>query len=162
MTRIIYLGYYLKKINWNRYRKFLNHTAQISGKSKFLLSWESIICVFKYNISILEYFQFGFYCKSHAERKEWAGTGTMYEFQKAAKPISERNILDDKRLFYKNYKEFFVYMQKHEAIHNEFEQGMKLDYIRDVKSNPSNLFTVIWKNNKKTQETAHASDGVVA
>lgn len=109
MKRIIYLGYYLKKIDKKKYIKFLNHTSQVSGKSRVLLCLESFVCVFKYNISLLEYFQFGFYNKSHADRKEWAGTGTMYEFQKIANPISERNILDDKRLFYEKYKEFFVH-----------------------------------------------------
>lgn len=39
-----------------------------------------------------------------------------------------------------NYKEFFVYMQKHEGINDEFEQGMKLDYIRDTKSIPTQSF----------------------
>ena len=109
MNRILYLGYYLKNIDKKQYLKFLNHTAQLSGKSRFLLSLDSILCVFKYNISILEFFQFVFYNKSHDERKKWAGTGSMYEFQKIANPISERAILDDKRLFYENYKEFFIH-----------------------------------------------------
>ena len=109
MNRILYLGYYLKKIDKKQYLKFLNHTAQLSGKSRFLLSLDSILCVFKYNISILEFFQFVIYNKSHDERKKWAGTGSMYEFQKIANPISERAILDDKRLFYENYKEFFIH-----------------------------------------------------
>jgi hypothetical protein len=109
IKRIIYLGYYLTKIDKNQYIKFLNYTAQISEKSKILLCLESVYCVLKYKISLLEYFQFGFYNKSNIERKEWAGSGTMYEFQKLANPKSERNILNDKRLFYKNYKEFFIH-----------------------------------------------------
>lgn len=107
MNRTLYLGYYLKQMKWDLLKKFLIYTSKETGKSKAYLFLSSVKDVYKYNISILEYFQFGFYRISEEEKKEWAGTGTMYEFQKAANPINERVILDDKRLFYKNYKEFF-------------------------------------------------------
>ncbi|MCZ4319918.1 hypothetical protein O4H26_13065 [Aequorivita viscosa] len=107
--RTLYLGYYFKKMNWRLLKKFLGHASQLTGKSKPQLMLNSIRDVYKYNISILEYFQFGFYSKTESEKKEWVGTGTIYEFQLKANPIKERVILDDKRLFYKNYKEFFVH-----------------------------------------------------
>jgi hypothetical protein len=142
MKRIIYLGYYLKKIDKKKYLKFLNHTVQISDKSKFLLCWESVFCVFKYNISILEYFQFGFYNKSHDEREEWAGTGTMYEFQSIANPTSERNILDDKRLFYKKYKEFFSHslftfeeLQNNEEVSKSLIQTSSKIVLKEASGN---------------------------
>lgn len=103
----LYLGYYLKQMKWDLLKKFLSHTSKETGKSKASLFFNSIKDVYKYNISILEYFQFGFYNKTAEEKKKWAGTGTMYEFQKIANPIKKRVILEDKHQFYINYKEFF-------------------------------------------------------
>jgi hypothetical protein len=96
-------------MKWDLFKKFLAYSSEITQRSKFSLLLASIRDVYKYNISILEYFQFGFYNKSKSEKEQWAGTGTMYEFQKISNPVSERKILDDKRLFYKNYKEFFIH-----------------------------------------------------
>lgn len=107
MQRTLYLGYYFKQMKWDLLKKFLNYVSELTGKSKLQIMIASIRDVYKYNISILEYFQFGFYDKTALEKEKWAGTGTMYEYQKMANPIKERVILDDKRLFYKNYKEFF-------------------------------------------------------
>jgi hypothetical protein len=94
-------------MKWSLLKSFLTHTSKLTGKSKFQLMLASIRDVYKNNTSILEYFQFGFYNKTDLEKKEWAGTGTMYEFQKIANPPKERIILYDKRQFYTNYKEFF-------------------------------------------------------
>ncbi|MBA6153390.1 sugar-transfer associated ATP-grasp domain-containing protein [Gelidibacter maritimus] len=107
MNRTLYLGYYFKQMKWDLLKKFLTHTSQLTGRSKTQLLLASIRDVYKYNISILEYFQFGFYNKTAEEKQFWAGTGTVYEFQKLANPPKQRVILDDKRLFYSNYKEFF-------------------------------------------------------
>lgn len=70
---------------------------------------DALHCVFKYNISLLEYFQFRFFEKSGEERQRWAGTGYMYEYQLKMNPRDKREILDDKTLFYKHYGEFFVH-----------------------------------------------------
>ncbi len=94
-------------MNWGLLKKFLTHSSNITGRNKIALFGSSVVDVYKQNISILEYFQFEFYNKTPEEKKKWAGTGTMYEFQKIANPLSERIILDDKRQFYTNYKEFF-------------------------------------------------------
>lgn len=133
MQRTIYLGYYFKKMKWDLLGRFLSHTSKLTGKSKPQLLLASIRDVYKYNISILEYFQFGFYQIPEKEKEEWAGTGTMYEFQKIANPDNERVILDDKRLFYKNYGEFF----KH-----------KLYTLEELQEDPD-LITQLYNNNKR-------------
>jgi len=61
----------------------------------------------RFNISILEYFQFRFFELSDDQKASWAGTGTMYEFQRRANPPGQRNILDDKCLFHEAYRDFF-------------------------------------------------------
>lgn len=61
----------------------------------------------KFNISILEWYQFHFFDQSDSEKSNWAGTGTMYEFQLRANPKSARSVLADKREFYRRYRSFF-------------------------------------------------------
>jgi len=130
VKRTAYLGYYLKQMKWPLLKEFLAHASKVSGKSKALLMKESIQSVYQYNISILEYFQFRFYNKTKEEKETWAGTGTMYEFQKIVNPTQERNILDDKRLFYANYKEFFVH---------------KMYNLEELQTNPGIIDTLLAK-----------------
>ena len=110
VKRLLYLGYYIKKLNMGLYVKFLKYAAQVTKKSKMVLSLESLYCVFKYNISLLEYFQFGFYLKTHEEKIKWAGTGYMYRYQLLMNPDVARDILDDKRKFFKYYEKFVLHI----------------------------------------------------
>lgn len=109
INRILYLGYYLKQLDREKFHRFLDHTSKITGRSKAVIYTDILKSVFTYNISILEYFQFRFFVLSEEERKTWAGTGFMYEYQLNMNPRDQRHILDDKRLFYKNYKKYFVH-----------------------------------------------------
>jgi len=109
IKRFLYLMYYFKKINWSVYHQFLKHAAQLTKLTKFQLAFDSLICVFLYNISLLEYFQFRFFELNARERENWAGTGFMYEYQLYMNPISERIVLDNKTLFYQKYQHFFIH-----------------------------------------------------
>jgi hypothetical protein len=109
MNRILYLGYYFKQMKWDLLLKFLNHTSKVTSSSRSILMFESIVDVFRYNISILEYFQFGFYKKNKLAKKTWAGTGFMYEYQLLMNPKAARIILDDKAKFYRNYNKYFIH-----------------------------------------------------
>ena len=108
IKRVIYLGYYIKKLDWNKFWLFLNYTSKDYNKNKISIILDVITSVFIYNISILEYFQFRFFEKNKEEREKWAGTGFMYEYQLKMNPQSERNILDDKTKFYKLYHRYFI------------------------------------------------------
>ncbi|WP_333875353.1 sugar-transfer associated ATP-grasp domain-containing protein [Flavobacterium sp.] len=109
IKRVLYLGYYLKQLDRKKFFSFLDYAAENSKKPKFILLWDAFTSVFRYNVSLLEYFQFRFFEKNKSERQEWAGTGYMYEYQLVMNPKSERVILDDKTKFYKYYKDFFVH-----------------------------------------------------
>ena len=109
IARAIYLGYYLKQLDRQKFALFLNHACSLTGKSKLTILTDVLKSVFNYNISILEYFQFQFYDLSNEERATWAGTGYMYEYQLRMNPGESRNILNDKTLFYKKYDNFFVH-----------------------------------------------------
>jgi len=109
IKRILYFGYYLRHLDWGRLRVFQIYLKSQRGYSS-IRQWILILCdSVKYNISILEYYQFRFFEKSHTQKMNWAGTGHMYEYQKVMNPPSKRRILDDKREFYKFYQEFFVH-----------------------------------------------------
>lgn len=103
IDRTLYLGYYFKKMNWGLLNKFLTHTSKLTGRGKMSLWMDAINCVYKYNISLLEYFQFRFFEKSAQERAEWAGSGFMYEYQLKMNPRSKRDVLEDKVHFFKFY-----------------------------------------------------------
>lgn len=142
MKRILYLGYYLKNLDRKKFGLFLDHASKESGKNKLSLLTDMLNCVFRYNISILEYFQFRFYKKNQEERKKWAGTGYMFEFQLAMNPKSERDILDDKTKFYKSYGKYFV--------HNVGD-------IADLKSKPELVQKLL--NNPSGKLVFKAADG---
>lgn len=132
MKRILYLGYYLKQLDKEKYASFLNHTAKNSGKTKVALQLDAFLSVFRHNISLLEYFQFNFVNKNKEERDQWAGTGFMYEYQLAMNPKDKRDILDDKRKFFKAYREYFVHM-----VADLEELKSNSDLIRKLLGNPS-------------------------
>lgn len=132
--RLIYFGYYLKKLNKDLFNKFLKYAKEQTGKSTFSI-WIDIFChSLKYNTSILEYFQFGFY-KSNSTEKEkstWAGTGFMYEFQGFMNPRKYRYLLEDKIVFDKTYGKYM----HHNAISLK---DLKADFslVEKVLTNPS-------------------------
>ncbi len=109
LWRFVYLGYYFKKLNSELLNKFIAYLKATNGNSSLKI-WISIFYnSIVYNISILEYFQFRFFEKNSDEKKKWAGTGHMYEYQLKMNPKGARDILDDKRQFYHKYREFFVH-----------------------------------------------------
>ncbi len=109
IKRLLYLGYYIKQMDWKKLWLFLDYTAQQTKKNKISILIDVVASVFIYNISILEYFQFRFFEKNKTERSQWAGTGYMYEYQLLMNPKEARLILDDKTLFYKEYHAYFVH-----------------------------------------------------
>lgn len=104
--RILYFSYYLKDLDREKFRLFLNKAKMETGKSTRSIITDVIQSVFQYNISILEYFQFHFYELSKEERKTYAGTGYMYEYQLKMNPKSSRSILENKLLFLDKYSKF--------------------------------------------------------
>ena len=106
MKRLIYLGYYLRKMNWPMLRRFMRHTRQQHGLSYLRQVIDSTADSLRYNIAPLEWYQFGFASLAPEQKATWAGTGTMYEFQRLANPQVQREILNDKRAFHRAYREF--------------------------------------------------------
>jgi hypothetical protein len=110
LRRLIYFGYYLRRMDWALLEKFMEH-VRVERQWSNTRQWRAIFRdSLNFNISPLEYYQFRFYEQTNAEKSAWAGTGTMYEFQRQANPPTNRDVLRDKRRFHEAYNKFF----KHE------------------------------------------------
>lgn len=106
MKKFLYLFYYLKNTDFNKLSRFNKYAAFVTGKSSIELHFDSLISVFKYNTALLDYYHFRFYELTDKERKNWAGTGFMYEYQLKSNPLGSRNILENKILFLRHYQRF--------------------------------------------------------
>jgi hypothetical protein len=129
-------------MDWKKFSLFLEYTSQQVKKNKTTILLDILVSVFKYNISIIEYFQFRFFEKNEVERNTWAGTGYMFEFQLKMNPKNKRDILDDKTKFYKKYKKFFL----HEVAD-----------LKDLKNNPELVLKLI--NNPSGKLVFKVADG---
>lgn len=110
LKRFVYLGYYLKNLDKEKFSLFFNHVRKQNGTTFLALISDVIWASLKYNISLLEYFQFRFYDKNTDKRKTYAGTGYMYEYQLVMNPKSSRQVLDDKILFFTKYNSFIKHL----------------------------------------------------
>ena len=64
------------------------------------------MCVFRYNISLKDYYCFRFFELPDNERNNWAGSGYMYEYQIIMNPKKKREVLEDKIRFLNHFKPF--------------------------------------------------------
>lgn len=143
IKRGIYILYYIKTMNWSVLSKFVKYVKERTGKRKFEIYIDMLYSSFMYNISLLEYFQFHFYGISHNERKKWAGTGFMYEYQLKMNPRNKRLILDDKNLFYKSYHSFFIH-----KLYSLYELKTDVNLIKDILINTSGKIVFKASNGK--------------
>lgn len=127
--RFIYLGYYLKKMDWSLLFKFFKYAKKEYNIGYIYLLLDNVKSVFKYNISPLEYFQFRFFEKNYEERQKWAGTGFMYETIKILNPEKERFKLRDKRFFLNYYSDFV----NHKFITlDDLKKGESFDFSNKI------------------------------
>lgn len=141
MKRVIYFFYYLKKLNKPLFKKFVRFVKQETNHSTLFLYFDILKNSLKYNISILEYFQFHFYRIKEEEKKEWAGTGYMYEFQKYMNPPKYRYLLEDKTVFDKTYEKYM-----HHSIVSLNDLNKKKDLANKILTNPSGKIVFKIKN----------------
>jgi hypothetical protein len=109
LNRLLYLGYYIKELDKNKLIRFATFVKDKHEVSYARQAVEIVQNILKYNISILEYYQFNFYRLTDEEKDKWAGTGFMYEYQRTMNPPAARIILHDKRHFARAYGEFILH-----------------------------------------------------
>lgn len=132
--RIAYLVYYFRRLDRARLALFMDHLHKAKGWSRSL-QWAHIIRdSLRYNISILEYYQFRFFELSDEEKAEWAGTGAMYEFQRDANPPGKREILENKCHYHDAYRQFFRH-----AVYTRTELEAQPEKIKELLSSHARL-----------------------
>lgn len=129
IKRLIYFAYYIKKLNKPLFKKFLYYTKEKTGKSSLSIYLDIFKNSMKYNISILEYFQFHFFEIDKKEKSTWAGTGFMYEYQKFMNPNPQRQLLINKAKFL-NYNKNFIKHGWYYVENGDFE-GLRT-FLQDV------------------------------
>jgi hypothetical protein len=135
LKRIVYLGYYLKKMDWPLLRKFLKYVSETQKRSYVSIIFDMFFCVFKYNISLIEYFQFRFFELDAKTRSEWAGSGFQYEVVYKLNLPKYKYILEDKYFFLKHYSYF---VKHHFYTLDEVNEGNK-DLKKFLDSNPEKM-----------------------
>jgi hypothetical protein len=106
IKRTLYFGYYLKESDFGTLRRFVDHASAQTGNSRFRLLSDAAMSVYRYNISLKDYFCFRFFELPEKKRDEWAGSGFMYEYQLIMNPKKCRQILEDKIVFLNHFKRF--------------------------------------------------------
>lgn len=106
IRRIFYLLYYLKESNFRQLLSFADYVSKQTNTSKLFILTDVVISAFKYNVSYKDYFCFRFYKQNATQRKQWAGTGFMYEYQLKMNPKGDRELLENKIHFLNHFKQF--------------------------------------------------------
>ena len=107
--RTQYLVYYIKKLDWPRYRKFVAYAKEQTLWSSLRLQHDMLKCIYNYNIGIMDYFIFRYFEKQSSERNKWVGTGYKYEYDLIMNPKNKRHLLENKIDFYETYKPFVMH-----------------------------------------------------
>jgi hypothetical protein len=129
LSRILYIGYYLKTTDQAKLKRFSRHINGKQGKA----IWPVLIYnALKYNISLLEYFLFNFYNQDAQAKQTYAGTGYMYEYQLLMNPKAYRQPLQNKIHF---LKEFAPFIKHQFATIDDVKEGG--DRVRELLENPS-------------------------
>lgn len=106
LRRFIYLIYYLRETDFRQLRTFIQYSSSKTGKSGTGIIADMVKSVFRYNISLKDYFCFRFFELNADQRKEWAGTGYMYQYQLLMNPKGKREVLENKITFLNHFRPF--------------------------------------------------------
>ncbi len=104
--QLLYLGHWIIALDSATLRPFLTYAQKKSNRSKAAILLDSLYCVLRYRISILEYFQFNFFLTKKEERIKYVGTPLLEEYQLKMNPKSERHLLHNKIKFLEVYAPF--------------------------------------------------------
>lgn len=106
LRRFIYLIYYLRETDFRQLKSFIEYSSAKTGKSGTWIIADMVKSVFRYNTSLKDYFCFRFFELNDKERKEWAGTGYMYQYQLLMNPKEKREVLENKISFLHHFRPF--------------------------------------------------------
>jgi len=85
---------------------FLNYAQKKSHRTKTGMILDIVYCVLRYEISIMEYFQFNFFMIGKEERMQYVGTPLFGKYLSKMNPNARRSILYDKLRTLETYAPF--------------------------------------------------------
>jgi hypothetical protein len=94
--QIFYLGHWILTLDRTEFFFCLNYAYKKSNKTKIGIIVDIVYCVLKYEISIMEYFQFDFSMVDKEERIQYVGTPLFGKFLSIMNPNARRSILYNK------------------------------------------------------------------
>lgn len=106
LRNLLYIPYYLIKTSRKDFWENVAYLVEYQNRSKLNVIYDIVKCSIVYSTSFMDYFLLRFFRKSNEERKGYAGTGFMYEYQLKMNPKSKRDILIDKVQFFQHYASF--------------------------------------------------------
>ncbi len=101
--RLLYLPYYVLRTSRTEFLKLVRYVIKEKKVSVLSLYADIFFSAIRYNISFMDYFSFRFYKIDKKQRKEFIGSGAMYEFQLKMNPRKFRNVLHNKIEFLKKF-----------------------------------------------------------
>lgn len=105
-NRLVYLGYFLKTTNRQKFWKDFRFVKGEFGYNPWFLFFDMIVSSLRIGSSFHEYYYYSFYKKNLAERTAFATMAYMYEYQLKNNPKPTRYYLEDKLVFLKEYASF--------------------------------------------------------
>ena len=127
LKRFLYLLYYIRESDYKQLKSFARYSSSVTGKKVLSIVLDSLFSVFKYNISLKDYFSFRFFEIKDGQRRKWAGTGFMYEYQLKMNPKESRPVLEDKIRFLKHFRSFVMRdFASLEELRNNSQKSVKM------------------------------------
>lgn len=106
LNRFIYLGYHILKTPRKDFYRIFHHIKKEKNISSLYLYRDILFCSLRYNISLSDYFKLRFFNIPHDQRKDYAGSGFMYQYHMLMNPRGHRDVLENKIKFLDHFKEF--------------------------------------------------------
>jgi len=126
--RLVYLGYYLVNYkDWIFIKNGLNNAQKVVGRNRASLILDALYCCLHYNTSLADYFNFGFFQLPASVRCEYAGAGTVFEFQSAMNDFPSRDLFQSKSKWCERFAEFMgrEWLSLAQVKFGEFEAWIK-------------------------------------
>lgn len=104
--KLLYFFYCILKTDRKKFFFFLSRASVRHKKSKTVILFDILMCIFRYETMPLDYFYYKFIGMPPDVRSTYTGRLLMYRFQKKFNRKKDRLIFKNKNIFYMKFKTF--------------------------------------------------------
>lgn len=104
LKRILYLLYFLLKMDRAKIKRYRANVAQLRHHNTFV---DALRCAWLYGTSFEDYYELAFYSMPEPQKKEWATTALAYQFHRVMNDPKSRPIFKDKYAFATRFARMF-------------------------------------------------------